>query len=156
MAVMGSLAAMTAQAAHVRGASGTSQFLAANFVDIAGFLLLLGWGISLRKNAAAHKRVMILSTISLADPGFGRLSGHLLQVNPTGAVTWFFCFFYGNVLLIALMAGWDWWRGRLVRQFVVGAAGLLAAEFGAALLYFWKPWVLMSHGWVEAWARMTG
>jgi hypothetical protein len=41
-----------------------------NFLDIVGFLVLLAWGIALRRNPAAHRRMMILATISLADPGF--------------------------------------------------------------------------------------
>jgi hypothetical protein len=42
-------------------------------------------------------------------------------------VPWLFYVFYGNVLLIVLMLGWDWWRGRLVKSFVLGSAGLVAA-----------------------------
>ncbi len=63
--------------------------------------------------------------------------------------------FYGNVLLVALMAGWDWWKGRLVRSFVVGAAGLLAAEYLASAVYFWDPWKALTLGWVQAFARVT-
>ena len=66
---------------------------------------------------------------------------------------WFFYTFYGNVLLIMLMAGWDWWRGRLVRSFVVGAAALLAAQWVASALYFWQPWKTATHSWVEAWVK---
>lgn len=32
---------------------------------------------------------------------------------------------------------------------------LLAAEFAATLLYFWKPWQALTHGWVEAWAKLA-
>jgi hypothetical protein len=53
-------------------------FFSLHAVDIGGFLILLGWGIALRKNPAAHKRMMILSTVALADPGFSRFSGHYL------------------------------------------------------------------------------
>ena len=38
------------------------------------------------------------------------------------------------------MAAWDWWRGRLMRSFVLGASALLVAEYVATCLYFWKPW----------------
>ena len=69
---------------------------------------------------------------------------------------WFFYVFYGNVLLIVLMAAWDWYRGRLIRSFVIGAAGLLAAEYVAALLYFWKPWQQLTLGWVTVWAKHFG
>lgn len=62
--------------------------------------------------------------------------------------------FYGNALLIVLMAAWDWWRGRLMRSFVVGAAALLAAEFAATLVYFWGPWKVLTTAWIEAWAKL--
>jgi hypothetical protein len=78
---------------------------------------------------------------------------YVWPAEPHSVLLWFFYSFYGNVLLIALMAGWDWWRGRLVRSFVVGAAGLLAVEWVATLLYFWGPWKTVTHGWVEAWVK---
>ncbi len=125
-------------------------------MDIGGFLALLAWGITLRKNPAAHKRMMILSSVSLADPGFARLSGFLIPAEPQTVAVWFFNVFYGNVLLIVLMAAWDWYRGRLIRSFLVGAAGLLAAEYLASVLYFWKPWQQLTLGWVTVWAKHFG
>ena len=128
-------------------------FLSVNIVDIAGFLALLAWGIMLRKNPAAHRRMMILATVSLADPGFARFSGWLWPNEPPSVAVWFFYTFYGNVLLVVLMAAWDWWRGRLMRSFVIGAGALLAAECLASFAYFWQPWQALTTGWVEAWAK---
>jgi hypothetical protein len=71
--------------------------------------------------------MMILSTVALADPGFSRVSDHFLATDPTSVLPWFFSTFYGNVLVIVLMLGWDWWRRRLVRSFVLGSAALLGA-----------------------------
>jgi len=81
------------------------QFFSVNLVDIVGFLILLGCGIALRKNPAAHKRMMILATVSLADPGFSRFEGFLFPTEPKTVFVWFVSVFYGNVLLVALMAG---------------------------------------------------
>lgn len=153
MAVMGPWAAMVSQARLINTPNESPQFLSVNLLDIAGFVVLLVWRIALRKNPAAHRRMMILATVSLADPGFSRFSSYLWPVEPQSVLLWFLYAFYGNVLLIGLMAGWDWWRGRLVRSFVVGAAGLLAVEWVATLLYFWGPWKNVARGWVEAWAR---
>jgi len=154
MAVLGPWAFMASQAVNLHGSISDPQFLSVNLVDIGGFLVLLSWGITLRKNPAAHRRMMVLATISLADPGFNRLSGYILQKYPTSVLPWFVSIFYGNVLLIFLMAAWDWWRGRLIRSFVVAAAMLLAAEFVAARLYFWGPWKALATAWVEAWAKL--
>lgn len=154
MAFMGPAAfiSVAAQAAKLHGPF-PDPFLSVNIVDIAGFLILLPWGIALRKNPAAHKRMMILSTISLADPGFARFSSFLIPAEPHSVVVWFLDVFYGNILLIVLMAAWDWYRGRLIRSFVIGAASLIAAEYLASALYFWKPWQQLTMGWVTVWAK---
>lgn len=154
MAVLGPWAAMASLAANIQKPVDISPpFLSVNLLDIGGFLALLAWGFALRKNPAAHKRMMILATVSLADPGFSRFSGWLLP-EPLDVVPWFLGVFYGNALLIALMAAWDWWKGRLMRSFVVGSAALLAAEFAASLLYFWGPWKALTMSAVVAWAKL--
>ena len=157
MAFMGPAAfiAVVSQAAKLHGPF-PFPFLSLQIVDISGFIILLAWGIALRKNPAAHKRMMILSSVSLADPGFNRFIEHFISNEPHSATLWFFYAFYGNILLIVLMAAWDWYRSRLIRSFVVGAVGLLAAEYIAALLYFWKPWQQLTLGWVTAWAKHFG
>lgn len=153
MAIFGPWAAMAAQASAIHTKFFDPSFLSVNIVDIGGFLVLLAWGITLRKNPAAHKRMMLLSTISLADPGFNRFLGWLFRsYAPGSALSLFLFIFYGNILLIALMTAWDWRRGRIMRSFVIGAAGLLAAEYAAAFLYLWPPWKTLTTGWVLAWA----
>jgi len=156
MGVLGPWAAMASQVTHLANPAIPPQFISVHIVDIGGFLILLAWGLTLRKNPAAHKRMMILATVSLADPGFSRFSGWLWPTEPTSVPVWFFWSFYGNVLLVALMLAWDWWRGRLMKQFVVGAAGLLTVEYVATLLYFWEPWKAVTVTWVQAWAKLFG
>ncbi len=129
-------------------------FLAVNLVDLGGFLVLLAWGIVLRKNPAAHKRVMMLSLIAMADPGFSRFSDYAFPNEPKSVIPWFVWMFYGNVLLVAFMAFWDWRQGRLMRQFVVGASALLAALFAASWLYFWPPWIKFATALVAGWGRL--
>lgn len=155
MGVLGPWAAFASDAANLNTPSNglPPQFLSVNFVDIGGFLVLLAWGIALRKNPAAHKRMMILSTVALADPGFARFSSFLIPGEPQSVTAFFIHVFYGNVLIIVLMAAWDWYRGRLIRSFVIGAASLLAALYLASALFFWKPWQQLTLGWVAAWAK---
>lgn len=149
MAVLGPWAALASQFARYL----PPQFLAVNLVDIAGFLALLAWAVALRKNPAAHRRMMILATVALADPGFARITKWLLATTPSWALPWFFHVFYGNVLLVALMVAWDWWRGRLMRSFVIGAAALLASEVVCSLLFFWGPWKAATAAFVAACAN---
>jgi hypothetical protein len=156
MAVMGPVAAIASQVVNLRGPLGDPPFFSVNIVDIGGFLILLVWGLTLRRNPAAHKRIMILATVSLADPGYSRFSGWLWPTEPASWFVWFFWSFYGNVMLVVLMVVWDWWRGRLMRQFLVGAAGLVLAELAATAVYFWQPWRALTGEWVLALARHFG
>ena len=153
MAILGPWAGIASEAAVLNTRFSDPAFFSVNIVDITAFVILLAWGVALRKNPAAHRRMMILATISLADPGFSRASFYLVPIQPHSAIAWFFLTFYGNVLLVALMAGWDLWRGRLVRSFVLGAAGLLASEAVATVLYFWAPWKSLTLTWVQLWAK---
>ncbi|MES2390094.1 MAG: hypothetical protein V4555_00530 [Acidobacteriota bacterium] len=154
MLVLGPWAAMSSQAnvINIPGAY-DPQFLSVNLADIVAFAVLLAWGILLRKNPAAHKRMMILSTVALADPGFSRFSGYMHPQEPHSAFVWFWYTFYGNVLLVVLMAGWDWWKGRLMRSFAFGSAFLVALLAWASAVYFWTPWHNLTNVWVTAWAR---
>jgi hypothetical protein len=156
MAVMGPAAfvAIVAQAARLHGPF-PYPFISVHVADIGGFLILLACGIALRKNPAAHKRMMILSTVALADPGFSRFDGHFLP-EPASVFPWFIFTFYGNLLLIVLMLGWDWWRGRLIRSHVIGSAALTTALYVASLMYFWPPWKALTEQWVVVWAKHFG
>lgn len=157
MAVMGPVAAVVRQIVSAGPNTSDPPFLAVNILDLGGFLILLAWGIALRKNPAAHRRMMILSTICVAgDPGFSRFTGWIWPDNPPTVLLWFLWMFYGNVLVIALMAAWDWYRGRLMRSFVLGAAALVAAEAVTSLLYFWGPWKSLTTAWVASWVAHFG
>lgn len=155
MAVAGPWAVLSSQAINLYNPEMSDPpFLAVNLLDIVGFLALLAWGIALRKNPAAHRRMMILATVSLADPGFSRFDGYFLPNEPRSVIVWFFYVFYGNVLLVVLMAAWDWYRGRLMRSFAIGAAALLCAEFLASAIYFWPPWRTLTLHCVQYWAHL--
>ena len=156
IAVLGPWAAMASQSLDLHGPEYVPPFISVQFGDIAGFVLFVAWGIALRKNPAAHKRMMILSTIALIDAGFGRFSGWLWPAEPASRIVWFLWEFYGNVLVLALMVAWDWRRGRLMKQFVLGASLLVVMEIAETLLYFWGPWREMTASWVHAWARLGG
>ena len=153
MAVFGPWAVIASDVANLNLPTGDPPFLSVNIVDVCSFLIFVAWGIALRKNPAAHRRIMILSTVALADPGYSRFSGFFMP-EPPSVLPWFIYTFYGNLILIVAMAAWDWWRGRLMRQFVIGASALTAAMYIASLLYFWPPWKALTQSWVEAWARL--
>jgi hypothetical protein len=153
MVILGPWGVMASQAAALNTAFSSPAFLSDNITSMICFVAILAWGIALRKNPAAHRRMMILSTVAICDPGFGRFSQFLWPNEPHSVVVWFFYSFYGNVLLVTLMAAWDLWRGRLIRSFVFAASGMLAAEAAASALYFWPPWKTLTLSWVQLWAK---
>ena len=128
-------------------------FISVHAVDIGGFLVLLAIGIAMRKNSAAHKRLMILSTVALADPGFNRFIGYVYPADPHTPFRVFLFVFCGNILIVALMIGWDFYRGRLIRSHVIASISLLTCMYIAAVMYCWQPWKNLTLQWVTSWAK---
>lgn len=154
MLVLGVWVAMVAKGPVPSGPP-SPQFLSVNFGSLIAFAAFVLWGVALSKNPAAHKRIMVLSTVAILDPGYGRVSGWLWP-EPHSMLLWFFFNFWGDMLVLAAMAIWDAKRGRLMKQFAVGAVGLIVIECFQVALYFWAPWKIFTTGLVATWARHFG
>lgn len=154
MGIMGPVAVYSAAMMSVK-AYGLypHPLIAVQAVNLGGFLILFAIGLGLRKNPAAHKRMMILANVSLAPPGFSRILENLYSIRPNSPLSGFLYGFYGNILIIVLMLGWDLYRGRLVRSHVLASIALLSCDFLASFLYGWKPWSDLTLQWVTAWAK---
>ncbi len=153
MMVLGPVTALTveAQALSLSPRDFDGRFLAINFLDIADFGILIAAGLLWRNSPAIHKRLMLLATVALSDPGFGRITDNLFHA-PKQFVPLFFYAFYGNVLVIAAMGAWDLWRrGRLHPAFVAGASLLLASEITMIFLMSNAVWKDISYRIVSAW-----
>jgi hypothetical protein len=150
MAVLGLATALTVEARSA-AAGGEAQFLAVNFVDIAGFLILAAAGLALRRRPDSHRRLMVLATVALSDPGFGRVS-EIFLTEPTTFWAWFGYSFYGDVLLIGAMGAWDlWYRRRIYVAWAAGAVLLVASEILATVLYFSPAWKNLATEIARAW-----
>ena len=120
------------------------SFLSIQLADMLGFGVLAGAAIALRKSADAHKRLMILATIFIADAGFSRWWAPGLE-RFVGNGYWglWAQFYLSDLLLVALVGLYDLLsRRRLYPAFVVGAAWGLGVEFIGVWLYlspWWKP-----------------
>jgi hypothetical protein len=128
------------------------QFLSIAFSGVLCMAVLLPWGILLRRNSAAHRRVLILATICISDAGFSRLLGLFLAPPTTFLGTYLF-YEGGNVLLIALMFLWDWKRNHIMKQFLVASGFIVFVGLSATALYFDPAWQLITRSWLEAWGR---
>jgi len=128
------------------------EFLSIAFSGVICMAVLLPWGVLIRRNSAAHRRVLILATICISDAGFARMVG-LFRPAPTTFLGTYFFYEGGTLLLILLMFLWDWKRDRVMKQFL-GAASLFAAvSLIATGLYFNETWKSISHAWLVGWSR---
>lgn len=128
------------------------EFLSIAFSGIVCLLILLPYGILLRRNTAAHRRVMILAAVAISDAGFSRMVG-LFRPAPTTFLGTYLFYEGGNLLLIALMFLWDWKQKRVMKQFLQGAFVVIAVGLTASGLYFNDAWRAVTKGWLEGWAR---
>ena len=155
MVPLGVVTALTTDAQaltpHTQGLA-PPQFLALQVEDLIAFGAFIALGLKFRRDPAAHRRLMILSMVALADAGFGRATEYLF--NPATPLAFFLSNEYGNVLLIAAMFGWDLWRrGRVHRALLLGGLSLIAVELVPAFAYFNPTWGDIATSIVRAWGH---
>jgi hypothetical protein len=88
----------------------------------------------------------------MTDPGFARLIGNFVHEQNTWLGQYLF-YFGGNLLIMLLMFAWDWYKGRLMKQFLQGAGLILVVDITAICLYFNSAWQAFARNWVESIAR---
>jgi uncharacterized membrane protein YozB (DUF420 family) len=110
------------------------------------FALVSSTGLAYRKNAAVHKRLMLIATAVLADAGFGRwlgpqlgpLLGHTFR---SGFVAFFVPGFIGSILIMAAMLGYDLITRRRPYPQVLAAMGfVLFIQVTTTLIYTNPAW----------------
>lgn len=155
MVPLGVIAALVDKARVFGHPDADLPFLGEEFIDMAGFAVLMTAGLLRRKDLAAHKRLMILSAVSLSDAGFGRIWTNGFKIVPAGPaapVVWWLQYYWGVPLLLIAMAGWDLWRRRRIHPAVLfGAAVLFSGEIVATALYYSPAWGLAMTHLVQAW-----
>jgi hypothetical protein len=130
--------------------------LAVNVVDLLGFITFIAIGLRYRSHPAAHKRLMMLAMISIADPGFARITKHVLT-HPSTSLGWFVYVFYGNVLLLVAMFAWDQWRrSRIHPALLAGGLSLIGAEFLTSFLFLNQAWGVTARSLAHAWGYIGG
>lgn len=128
------------------------EFLSMAFSGVICMAVLLAWGILLRRNSAAHRRVMMLATICISDAGFSRFVGLFLP-QPRSFWSVYLFFEGGNLLLILLMFLWDWKRDRVMKQFLWASFLVIGVGLSATGLFFNDTWRVISRLLLEGWAR---
>ncbi len=116
------------------------------------FSILLTLAVRMRRDLAAHKRLMMLLTVVLLDPGTSRAFGFFSPIHPAGAFGWWLNYFWGNAALLLAMMAWDrWHHGRVHPALLVGGALLAAGEAAAVALEFSPWWHVAAGRLVAAW-----
>jgi len=119
------------------------QFLAVPIFNIAAFALFAGIGVWQRRQAAAHRPMLLLASVAALSAAISRIDAISALYHGTPWETWFGPFFgmllVGGVFLAAkvwLTRVWDWW-------YAIGYAGLVfycALAIWLAKTHLWNSW----------------
>lgn len=120
------------------------SFLIIQLADMLAFAVLGGLAIALRKTPDAHKRLMIIATICIANAGFSRwLAPGLSGLLGDGYWGDWAQLYLSDFVLIAMLGAYDLIsRGRMYSVYIFGAVCALGVEFIAVWMYvspWWKP-----------------
>ena len=125
--------------------------MATQFTNVISASVLIVAGLIARKSPAAHKRLMLMATIALTEPGLTRLYpdpwGPYFELGP-----WHFLImdYAGTMLLMLGVGAYDLvTRRRLHPAYVFAAIWILANEITASWLYN-QPW------WAHLTTRLVG
>jgi len=141
MVVLGTMAAFISERRDLGTPAGDPAFMSLMLGDMVAFAGIASAGLLMRGTPTAHKRLMLLSTIMLADAGFGRWwQPPLHRMLGDGAWQFWVENYLGPILLILALGAYDFaTRGRLHPAYVWGAAWLFGIELVASFLYV-SPW----------------
>ena len=128
------------------------EFLALELQSQTVFAILLTLAVRMRRDLAAHRRLMILLLVDFLDPGTSRALSMLVPHIPYTPVGFWFKYFWANALLVLLMMAWDKWRhGRIHPALITGGAIVAAGEAFAVVLEFAPWWHDATVALVRAW-----
>ena len=101
MVPLGLTAAFVDEARRLHHPDSDPQFLALEFEEMVAFSAFTIGGLLLRKDPAAHKRLMILSAVAISDAGFARIWLNGIKIAPPGMFGWWIQYFWGIALMLA-------------------------------------------------------
>ncbi|HEX3701249.1 MAG TPA: hypothetical protein VHV27_11315 [Phenylobacterium sp.] len=154
MAVLGPLTALIADARHLGTPLSDPPFIAIQFTDILAFVGLMIPAVLLRKDAATHKRLILLATIYISDAGFARFVGSAFG-SVLGHGFWGFwaVAYLGPALLMVGVGAYDLaTRGRLHPAYLAGVAYAVALQMTAVTLYHNAAWSAVAAALVKRFA----
>jgi len=151
MLILGPVAAIVAVAGNPYMPDKWIAWLSVQFTNAFGSAVLLAAGFLMRRNAPAHKRLMLMGTIALTEPGFGRIwEAQLSALWGDGYLPLYISTYMGTVLLMVAVGVYDLaTRKRLHPAYIAAALWIFANELLA-------DWLFHQPGWLAAMKAMTG
>jgi hypothetical protein len=152
MVPLGLAAAFVDQARQIHQSDYAPQFLVLEFEEMIAFSAFMVAGVIFRWNAAAHKRLMLLSAVAISDAGFARVWLMGFKTHVSGPFGWWLEYFWGIFLMLVAMAAWDLCRRRRIHPVVLwGAAFLWTGQIIVTVLNFSPAWRQAMVRLVDAW-----
>ncbi|HLY06949.1 MAG TPA: hypothetical protein VKR31_14485 [Rhizomicrobium sp.] len=146
MVFLGLATSVVVDRLHFRTPDSDPQFLAIQLADILNFGTLAAAAIVWRKTPSAHKRLILLATIFIADAGFARwLGDSVAKVVGSGFWQDWTSFYVYDLVLVIIIGAYDLLtRRRLHPAFVAGSIFGIGVQVIAAWLYVSPWWKLAS------------
>lgn len=127
------------------------SWLSVNYTNAVGSIVLLTAGFLMRRNPAAHKRLMVMGTIAVTEPGFSRIWMDFLEARVGDSYVGFYVSTYIGTLLLVIAVGiYDLATRRRLHPAYIAAALWIFANEALADWLFHQPF------WLAAMKQMTG
>jgi hypothetical protein len=130
------------------------HFLAIEWSNIIEFAGLAAAAVVARNRPSAHKRLILLATLSLTPAAFNRAIGKPLLHPLLGNGIWqtWVQIFAATDLLVVGVGLYDWWTRRRVHSaWLFGALWILAGQLTASWLFYNPAWKMMATSILRAW-----
>ena len=118
------------------------QFMSTQFTNVIGSSVLILCGILFRRDAAAHKRLMLMGTVALTEPGFSRLMANQLHGwLHDGFWQHMVTIYIGSLVLMVVFGAYDFiTRKRLHPAYIAAVAWCVLNEAVASWLFYLPAW----------------
>jgi uncharacterized membrane protein YozB (DUF420 family) len=121
-------------------------WLSVNYTNALGSVALLTAGFLLRRKPSSHKRLMLMGTIAVTEPGFSRTWEPVLEARlGQGYLPFYVSTYIGTFLLVIAVGLYDLaTRRRLHPAYIAAALWIFANEALATWLFyqpFWLAWM---------------
>lgn len=119
------------------------SWMSVQFTNAFGSVTLLTAGLLMRGDGPSHKRLMLMGTIAVTEPGFSRIWEPILYARwGDGYLPFYFSTYIGTFLLVLAVGAYDLATRRRLHPAYIGAAlWIFANEATATWLYYQPFWL---------------